>query len=494
MHAGAGHGGVDDHDEVVGGRRRRRRSEHEADREPSPQSHRIHTLFDDTPPGARRSVSFAIGKGIGGWPGSSAPVRRNSEALYHSAPRPHPPLDPPEWRSSRHAGRNVHRARSELVPPSCWPRCSLSPPLRGRAPASRRGHRRAEAVAQGHADARRPVRPGARHPAQPLPRLPPDRPVRARVGRADLRRARLLRRRRQRRRDLGRGGHEVAGAPLAGQARPLDLARVVREGPARRRRPEGDGRGGARRGRGHGLLHRPPHRQEGPRLPGARAAAVRRRPLPALRRHAASTSSRPAPDAPETLLGYADFDGTVATEADRPPQDLGAPRARLAAGRPDLEGRQGQGPDRRPQLPREPRRERLLLPDLQRRRRRRQRLAVRRARSQAPLRLLEARPVAGRLRPRAVARPLPALQDAGDGERRPEAQPRAHAEARCPEALDGGAVGRRAAPLLPRARRPLRPRARPQLEPRRGEHPDARRAAGDGGGVPRARPLRAPRS
>ena len=43
--------------------------------------------------------------------------------------------------------------------------------------------------------------------------------------------------------------------------------------------------------------------------------------------------------------------------------------------------------------------------------------------------------------------------------------------------------GRRAAPLLPRARGPVRPRARPQLEPRRGEHADARGAAGDGRGL-----------
>ena len=38
-----------------------------------------------------------------------------------------------------------------------------------------------------------------------------------------------------------------------------------------------------------------------------------------------------------------------------PAQDVVAPRPRLAAGRPHVEGRQGQGPRRRPQLPREPR-------------------------------------------------------------------------------------------------------------------------------------------
>ena len=74
-------------------------------------------------------------------------------------------------------------------------------------------------------------------------------------------------------------------------------------------------------------------------------------------------------------------------------------------------------------------------------RRRRRRVAVRRARPQAPLRLLEARPVAGRLRPRAVARPLPALQDAGDRDRRPALRATSARRGPIPEALDGGAVG-----------------------------------------------------
>ena len=174
-------------------------------------------------------------------------------------------------------------------------------------------------------------------------------------GEPELRRARLLRRRRQRRRDLGRGGHEVARAPLARQGRPLDLARVVRaadRGPpsTRRRRsrrcpastgPRGSftvlptdktGRDFRAQGRlqyvgGHYL-----------RFAGTR------RVLPQGRR-------RRAGDAPR-LRRLRRHRGH---EADRPAQDLGAPRPRLAARRPDLEGRQGQGPDRRSQLPRGPR-------------------------------------------------------------------------------------------------------------------------------------------
>ena len=356
--------------------------------------------------------------------------------------------------------------------------------LGGRARVTRLGLRRAEAVAQGHAHARGPVRPGARHPAQPLRRLPPRRPVHARVGHPELRRAGLLRRRRQRRRDLRRGGLEVAGAPLAGQGRPLDLARVVREGIARRRRSESDSRDDARRGRGHGVFHRPPHRQEGSRLSDPRAPAVRGRPLPPVRRQRhvlPQGRTGRAGDAPR--LRRLRRNGQ--SKAKGASQDLGAPRARLAARRSHVEERQGQRPDRRAQLRGGPGCERLLLPHLQRRGRRRRRLAVRRARHEAPLRLLEARPVAGRLRPRAIARPLPPLQDAGDRDRRPAPRARARG-AHDPRGSRRGSHGRGAAALLPGARGPVRPRARAQLEPRRGKHADARGAAGDGRGLLRS--------
>ena len=213
--------------------------------------------------------------------------------------------------------------------------------LGGRARVTRLGLRRAEAVAQGHPDPRRPVRTGARHPAQPLRRLPPRRPVHARVGHPELRRAGLLRRRRQRRRNLRRGGLEVAGAPLAGQGRPLDLARVVREGIARRRRSESDSRDDARRGRGHGVFHRPPHRQEGSRL-RAQGACSTGRPLPPGLPAAARIPRgrrRRAGDAPR-LRGLR---RNGQSKAKGPSQDLGAPRARLAARRSHVEERQGKG-------------------------------------------------------------------------------------------------------------------------------------------------------
>ena len=104
-----------------------------------------------------------------------------------------------------------------------------------------------------------------------------------------------LRRRRPRRRDLGRGGDEVARAPLARQGRPLDLARVVREGTARRRRPEGDGRRRcpAWTGPRDPSPSSPPTRRvatSGPRA-GCSTSAATTCASPA----AARTSSRPAP-------------------------------------------------------------------------------------------------------------------------------------------------------------------------------------------------------
>ena len=223
-------------------------------------------------------------------------------------------------------------------------------------------------------------------------------------GRARLRRARLLRRRRQRRRDLGRGGNEVACAPLARQGRPLDLARVVREGPARRRRPGGGGRDGARRRRGSRGPSRscPPTRRAATSGPagGCSTSAATTCGSPARGDVLPQGRCRRAGDAPR-LRRLRRYRGD---EAESPAQDLGAPRARLAR-RATRRGRAARGKGLVGALNylASPGGERLLLPDLQRRRRRRQRLAVRRARREAPLRLLEARPVAGRLRPRAVA-------------------------------------------------------------------------------------------
>jgi len=224
------------------------------------------------------------------------------------------------------------------------------------------------------------------------------------------------------------------------EARSLDLARVVREGASRRGRPEGDGRGGRRRGWRRRELRRPPHRQDGPRLPGAREAAVRGRPLPALRPAAAPSFSRPARTRRRRSSPSPDFDGTVATKKEAPLKTWVAPRRDFRPGDPTWKGGKGKG----------------LVGALDYLASRGanafsfltynaggdgdKRVALRRTGLEAPLRLLEARPVAGRLRPRAVARPLPALQDPGDGERRPAAHPRAHARDR-PEALDGGAVG-----------------------------------------------------
>ena len=288
------------------------------------------------------------------------------------------------------------------------------------------GQRRAEAVAQGHAHARRPCSKRARRRPQPLPRLPAHGHLHARVGQARLRRAGLLRRGRQCRRDLGRCREQVARPPLARQAGPLDLPRGVRARHASRGRRRGEGRACRRSRRAERLVPGRSDGQDGPRLPGARAAAVHRRPLPAFRRQRRAL--------PQGWRGLARDAARLrrlrrhrAEQGEGPAQDLGAARARLAPGRPDVEERQGQGTDRRPRLPGGPRRERLLLPHLQRRRRRRQRVAVRRTRRQAALRLLEARPVADRVRPRAVARALPALQDAGDRDRRPALRARARA-------------------------------------------------------------------
>ena len=127
------------------------------------------------------------------------------------------------------------------------------------------------------------------------------------------------------------------------------------------------------------------------------------------------------PDAPETLLGYADFDGTreqtpagsCGRSDSRQSEDLAAARGGLEVRRPDLERWPRQRLDWRVELSFRQGLQRLLLPHLQRRWGRRRCVAVRRARGQAALRLLEARPMGHRIRPRHGKWPLPAFQDAG---------------------------------------------------------------------------------
>ena len=292
----------------------------------------------------------------------------------------------------------------------------------------------------------------ARHPAQPLRRLPPHRPVHARVGRPELRRAGLLRGRRPRGETSATEGTKWRAHFSPDKAGRWTWRAVVPLGqppPSIRRRTVEAGR---RRG---SMAERGPSRScpptRGPRFPRARAPAVRGPALPAIRRHRRvfpqGRTGRAGDAARATPISTARSTG----KPKRPSQDLGAPRARLAARRPDLEGRQGQGTHRRPQLPggpggSTPSPSSPTTPAA---------TATTSGRSstrddEAPLRLLEARPVADRLRPRAVARPLPALQAAGDRDRR---QRRASStrsrrgEARdAPMAsLDGGEHGRRAA-------------------------------------------------
>ena len=141
--------------------------------------------------------------------------------------------------------------------------------------------------------------------------------------------------------------------------------------------------------------------QDGARLPRARPAAVRRQALPAVRR-----VRRVFPEGRRRCAGNA-----ARLRGFRRHQDAQDGAAHLRPTRPGLEdrrsrleGRQGQGPDRRRELSVVERHERDVVPHLQRGRRRRQRLAVRRSRRQVPLRRLEARSVADRLRSRAGAR------------------------------------------------------------------------------------------
>ena len=149
-------------------------------------------------------------------------------------------------------------------------------------------------------------------------------------------------------------------------------------------------------------------------------------------------------DSPETLLAYADFDGTVARKPQVPLHTYAPHVQDWKRRRSDVEGRQGQGTDRRRQLPGVQGRELDVVPAVQRRRRRRQRLAVRRARRQVPLRRVEARPVADRLRSRAAEGHLPAFQAAGERERRQRSRGPAKTGVRPigpVESLDGGELG-----------------------------------------------------
>jgi hypothetical protein len=82
---------------------------------------------------------------------------------------------------------------------------------------------------------------------------------------------------------------------------------------------------------------------------------------------AASTSSRPGPDAPETLLGYADFDNTIAGKPSVPLKTW-APHVRdWREGDPDLAGGKGKGLIGALNYL-APRGQRVLVPHLQRRR------------------------------------------------------------------------------------------------------------------------------
>ena len=178
-------------------------------------------------------------------------------------------------------------------------------------------------------------------------------------------------------------------------------------------------------------------------------------------------------DSPENFLAYADFDGTYDTEeltregeaAGREVHpSLSAARRGLAAGRPHLEGRQGQGHHRCPELPGLQGHEQRLLPHLQHRRRRRQgRLALDRS-QRASSASIAASWTSGRSSSRTWTGSACMLHVVTQ-------------ETENDQGLDGGELGRAAEALLPRADRPLRPPPGPGLEPRRGEHEHRPRSA-----------------
>ena len=194
-------------------------------------------------------------------------------------------------------------------------------------------------------------------------------------------------------------------------------------------------------------------------------------------------------DSPETLLAYADFDGTVARKPQVPLHTFAPHVQDWRAGDPTWKGDKGKG----------------LIGAINY-------LASKGVNSisflpynaggdgdnvwpfvaprrQVPLRRLEARPVADRVRSRAAEGHLSALQAAGKRDRRQRARKSRRAGAR--QAADrsrraSAGVARRRRPragaqaLRTRARRTIRLRARAELEHRGREHAVERAAAGDG--------------
>ncbi len=148
----------------------------------------------------------------------------------------------------------------------------------------RGGVRRVASMAQGHADLERPSGERNGQQSQPVHRLPDDRDLHARVRLPALRSPRLLRRRRRRGEHLRDVRQQVAGAPLAGQDRPVELAGVLRL-RTRRRGHSGGGRpGGGAGGRRHRIVRGHRVEQDRARFPRERPAAVRGQALPAIRR------------------------------------------------------------------------------------------------------------------------------------------------------------------------------------------------------------------
>ena len=166
---------------------------------------------------------------------------------------------------------------------------------------------------------------------------------RPRVRHAELRRPRLLRGRRQRRRDLRRVGREVAGPPLSrtspaagpGACRSSRaLAPRSTRGRRSRRCPGWTGRSGASTSLPTDKTGRD-FRAQG-RLQYAGGHYLR----------FAGTGAfflKAGADAPETLLAYADFDGTVATKKEGPLKTW-APHVRdFRPGDPTWKGGRGKG-------------------------------------------------------------------------------------------------------------------------------------------------------
>ena len=198
-------------------------------------------------------------------------------------------------------------------------------------------------MAQGHADARRPVRPGAGHAAEPVHRLPAHRAVRPRVRHA---RATTCR---------------ATSPPTATPARPPP--RRARSGARTSPRTSpAAGPGGRRWSAGRGWPPIP--RRRASRWPASTGPTGTFEVLPTdkkgrdFRAHGrlqyvgghylrfAGTGGyflKAGADAPETLLGYADFDGTVARRPDVPLKTW-APHVRdWRPGDPTWKGGKGKG-------------------------------------------------------------------------------------------------------------------------------------------------------